>query len=215
MASNPYVNKVQKADGTVLIDISSDTVAAGSMLNGVTAHDKSGAPVTGNIATKTSSDMTASGKTVTAPAGYYASAQSKDVADGTVTNNTTLPSGSSSSGTLNRGSYLKIGEGYHTEKYYKGQENSGTKTITESGITSVDGYANVDVPKGAIVISVSATSNTTKTISNSAITEDHYVYNLNSADIGSDMTWITRAGSITLSCSSGIPAMNLMLCREL
>lgn len=211
MASNPYVNKVQKADGTVLIDISSDTVAAGSMLNGVTAHDKSGAPVTGNIATKTSSDMSAIGKTVTAPAGYYASAQSKNVADGTVTNNTTLPSGSSSSGTLNRGSYLKIGEGYHTEKYYKGQENSGSKNINTSGVVSVDGYAYVNVKKSAIIINVSATSNTSVTISNSEITSNHYVYNINSPEIPSDMTWTTASGSITLTCSGGIPAMKLLL----
>ena len=47
MASNPYVNKVQLADGTTLIDISSDTVAAGKMLSGTTAHDKSGAQITG------------------------------------------------------------------------------------------------------------------------------------------------------------------------
>lgn len=49
MANNPYVNRVQMADGTVLMDISADTVTAGSMLNGVTAHDKSGAAITGTI----------------------------------------------------------------------------------------------------------------------------------------------------------------------
>lgn len=87
MASNPYVNKVQLADGQTLMDLSGDTVAANKMLSGITAHDKSGAPVTGNIPTKTASDMTVSGKTVTAPAGYYASSQSKNVADGSTTQN--------------------------------------------------------------------------------------------------------------------------------
>ena len=66
-------------------DTSEDTVVAGVLLNGYTAHDANGDPVTGNIPTKTSSDMEASGATVTAPAGYYASAQSKSVASGSAT----------------------------------------------------------------------------------------------------------------------------------
>ena len=134
------------------------------------------------------------------------------IANGTITNNT---SGGTSSGTINRGSQIKIGTGYYSsDKYYTAQANSGTKTITASGTTSVDGYANADVPKGAIVINVSATSNTSTTISNSAITANHYVYNVNSTEVGGDMTWTTAAGSITLSCSSGIPAMSIMLCRD-
>lgn len=147
--ANQYVNKVEQADGTVLMDISSDTVAAGKMLSGITAHGKNGAPVTGNIPTKSSSDMTVSGKTVTAPAGYYASSQSKDVSDGEITNNTTLPSGKSSSGTINRGSYIKVGTGYHSEKYYQAQANSGTKAISSSGTISVDGYQNISIPAGS------------------------------------------------------------------
>ncbi len=49
MAQNPYVNKVQKADGTVLMDISSDTVTADKLLYGETAHDASGALITGTF----------------------------------------------------------------------------------------------------------------------------------------------------------------------
>lgn len=85
MASNPYVNKVQLANGTTLIDLSADTVAAGKMLSGIKAHDKSGATVTGTIPTKTASNLSASGKTVTVPAGYYASQATKDVATGSAT----------------------------------------------------------------------------------------------------------------------------------
>ena len=50
MANNPYVNKVQLADGTTLIDISSDTVTASDVSVGVTFHLKSGATGTGTIA---------------------------------------------------------------------------------------------------------------------------------------------------------------------
>ena len=42
-----------------------------------------------------------------------------------VTNNTTLPSGTSSSGTVNRGSYIKFGKGYNPlDKYYLAQEDA-------------------------------------------------------------------------------------------
>lgn len=40
-------NKVQLADGTVLIDLTADTVTADKLLQGYTAHDASGAQITG------------------------------------------------------------------------------------------------------------------------------------------------------------------------
>ena len=64
-------------------DTSDATLASGgSMLSGVTAYSK-GTKYTGSIPTKTSANLTASGATVTAPAGYYAEAASKSVASGT------------------------------------------------------------------------------------------------------------------------------------
>lgn len=57
MASNPYVNKVQYG-GQTLIDLTADTVSAGVLRKGYTAHDKSGAQITGTLATQ-------SGKTIT------------------------------------------------------------------------------------------------------------------------------------------------------
>lgn len=60
------------------------------------------------------------------------------VGTGTITNNTTLPSGVSSSGTINRGSYIKIGAGYHSsDAYYLAQNvSNGTITNNTSGGTS-------------------------------------------------------------------------------
>lgn len=55
--------------------------SASQMLNGVTAYSK-GTKYTGNIATKTATDVTVSADTVTTPAGYYASSVSKSVAAG-------------------------------------------------------------------------------------------------------------------------------------
>lgn len=42
-------SKVQLADGTVLIDISGDTVTADTLLSGTTAHDSAGNAVTGRF----------------------------------------------------------------------------------------------------------------------------------------------------------------------
>ena len=40
-------NKIQLADGTVLLDLTSDTVDAAHLAAGYTAHNKSGAAITG------------------------------------------------------------------------------------------------------------------------------------------------------------------------
>ena len=70
-------------NGVTQMDVTQKTVTSGSMLNGVTALKNDGTDITGNIASKSSSDLTVSGATVTAPAGYYGSAATKTVASGT------------------------------------------------------------------------------------------------------------------------------------
>ena len=47
MPDTVYNNKIVLASGEVLIDLTSDTVDVSHMLEGITAHDKSGAPITG------------------------------------------------------------------------------------------------------------------------------------------------------------------------
>lgn len=59
--ANTYNNKVVLSDGTVLIDLSSDSITADKLAKNVTAHDKSGAPITGtNTYDADTSDATAS-----------------------------------------------------------------------------------------------------------------------------------------------------------
>lgn len=58
--------------------------SGGKMLSGNTAY-ANGTKYTGTIATKTGSDLTASGATVTVPAGYYASQTTKSVSSGSAT----------------------------------------------------------------------------------------------------------------------------------
>ena len=76
------VNKV--VFGAVsIMDITDSTVTPGTLVKGVTAYDKSGEKITGNIPSRSSSNLTASGATVSAPAGYYEQAASKSVATAT------------------------------------------------------------------------------------------------------------------------------------
>ena len=78
-------------------DLSDATLsAAGQMLNGVKARGADGTLYTGNIASKTSSDLSASGDTVTAPAGYYATNATKAVAAGSATAPATITGTSAS-----------------------------------------------------------------------------------------------------------------------
>lgn len=83
----PQVNiPLNPGPGTaVFTDTNDATLDSGDkMLNGVTAY-AGGTKYTGTIETKTSSNLSASGATVTAPAGYYASNASKSVASGSAT----------------------------------------------------------------------------------------------------------------------------------
>lgn len=69
---------------------SNATVTANDLLDGIVAFGSTGA-VIGTIPTKTASDLTVSGATVTAPAGYYAAAATKSVNAGSATTpNSTL-----------------------------------------------------------------------------------------------------------------------------
>ena len=78
----PEVDIPKSGGGTAkFYDISDSTAAAGDVLSGKYFYTSAGTKTQGSIASKSSSDLTASNLTVTAPAGYYASAASKTLSD--------------------------------------------------------------------------------------------------------------------------------------
>lgn len=97
-ADCPEVNIPKQGGGTArFIDVSDATLDSGSkMLDGVTAYGEDGVKYTGSIQSKSATDLTVSGATVTVPAGNYATQATKSVASGTVTAPASI-SGSSAS----------------------------------------------------------------------------------------------------------------------
>lgn len=80
--SVPEVNIPKSGGGTAkFTDVSDTTAVAADALSGKTFYKADGTKVTGSIASKSSSDLTASGLTVTAPAGHYASNATKTLSD--------------------------------------------------------------------------------------------------------------------------------------
>lgn len=67
------------------VDVDFVTAGAGDILAGKTGCDRDGNPVPGSIPTKGASDLSASGKTVTVPAGHYPAQVTKDIAAGSAT----------------------------------------------------------------------------------------------------------------------------------
>ena len=149
-------------------DLTLDTVTAGSMLSGVTAHDSAGNAIIGTIATKTSSDLTASGATVTVPAGYYASSRSKSVSTMTLPTAASSTSSGTSKATISRSTsdqYINIPTGYNSSAaYYKvsavanGSATTPATTITANPTISVNS-------SGLITATTSATKSVTPTVS--------------------------------------------------
>ena len=78
-------------NGVTQMDVTGDTVTTNTLVSPATATKNDGTQITGALETKTSSDLTASGATVTVPAGVYSSDAIKSVST------MTLPTSASSS----------------------------------------------------------------------------------------------------------------------
>lgn len=147
----PEVDIPKSGGGTAKFTDTSDATmtGGGQMLKDVTAY-ASGTKYTGSIETKTSSDMTASGATVTAPAGYYATAQSKSVSSGSVT----VPATAS-------GTSATVSHGTNTVTLKK--TISVTPSVTTAGYVSAGTAGNMEVTLTGTVTTKGATTYTPTT----------------------------------------------------
>ena len=164
--------------------------SGGKMLSGNTAY-ANGTKYTGTIATKSSSDITASGDTVTIPAGYYASQNTKSVGAGSASGPSTV---SGTSATV----------------------STGTNTLTLSKTVSITpvvtaGYVSAGTATNASVsltasVTTKAAATITPSTSNQEIASGTYLTgkqtisgdaNLVATNIKSGVSIFGVAGSLT------------------
>ena len=133
-------------NGTTLMDVTQDTVTSATLVSGETATKADGTSITGSLSLtpKTSADLTASGATVTAPAGSYAEDATKTIASGSATTPAT---------TITANPSISV------------NSSTGVITATVSGSQSVTptvsaGYVSSGT-SGTITVSGSNTSNLT------------------------------------------------------
>jgi hypothetical protein len=143
-------------------DTDSGDAAAGDILSGKKAW-VDGAEITGTIAAKTSADLTVSGKTVTVPAGHYASGGSKAVADGSATPNATVtgdeigdtesdyPITITPKATVDAAGHIStIADGTAVTKYIQTESKNATPSGSEQTITPTSGKLLSSVTVNAV-----------------------------------------------------------------
>ena len=170
------IDELDSHGGTIrhinAVDLSNDTVTAAHLEYGYTAHDSQGEAITGELVPggggtpRTSSDLTVSGATVTAPAGVYASDASKSVATMTLptTTSSSATSGYTSKATLDRSTsdrYINIDPGYNSAGgYYK---ISAVANGTVTAPSSISG-SSATVSTGTNTLTLSKTVSVTPTV---------------------------------------------------
>lgn len=169
----------------VYVETSDADATAADMLNGKTAYVNA-SKVTGNIATKSSGDLSASGATVTAPAGYYASSASKSVSSGTegtptaskgAVNNHSVrvtPSVTNSAGYISGGTKTGTAVSVSASELV-----SGSETKTANGTYDVTNLAELVVNVSGTAIKTATgtfTGNGTRTIDVTCAFEPDIVY---------------------------------------
>lgn len=137
--ANKYVSKVVLSNGTTLIDLTADTVTPETMLTGATAHDKSGAKITGTCTydSDTSGDTAAASEILATKTAH---------ARGTKLTGT-MPNRGAVTGTITSASgQYTIPQGYH--------DGSGKVSIDS---TSADLLIPANIRDGVTILGVEGT----------------------------------------------------------
>lgn len=186
------------------------TVSAGYISSGTAGN--SSVSLTASINTRSSSDLTVSGATVTAPGGYYSSSASKSVASGTagtptatkgaVSNHaiTVTPSVTNTTGYITGSTKTGTGVSVSASELV-----SGTYSVTSSGTKDVTNYASASVPSGT-----EGTPTATKgTVSNHSVSVTPSVTNS-----GGYITGSTKTGTAVTVSASELVSGNLPITQN-
>ena len=185
-------------NGETLMDVTQDTVDASNLLSPKTATKNSGEKVTGSIATKTSSDLTVSGQTVSVPAGYYSSNASKAVSTMTLPTAASGTSSGTNKATIGRSTadrYINIPTGYNTTaaNYKISAVANGTVTAP----SSISG-TSATVSTGTNTLTLSKTVSVTP-----SVTTEGYVSAGTAGNVSVSLTAnVTTKGAATYGLST-------------
>lgn len=106
MPNNQYNSKVVLSDGTVMIDLTGDTITPSDLAQGITAHDMSGAPIVGTNTydSDTSGDTAANGEILATKTAHARGVQLTG----------TMPNNGAVSGTIStRDGVYAVPQGFH------------------------------------------------------------------------------------------------------
>ena len=162
MANNQYINKVIFG-GSTLIDLTADTVDAAHLLSGATAHDKSGAIITGTCTydSDTSDDTAAASEIL---AGKTAHARGAELTG-------TMPNNGAVTGTIStKSQQYTIAAGYHDGSGKVSIASAEQSKIIASNIKSGITILGVTGDHSGEAVSVESNKNATPTTSSQVIT---------------------------------------------
>ena len=170
MASNQYVNKVVY-DGTTLIDLTSDTVAAAYLLKNYTAHDKSGASITGSCEydSKTTDANATAGEILSGKTAYVNATKVTGSMSNRGSNNVTV---STTSGT-------SIQAGYYDGSGKAVIDSTSATNLTENnirqGVTILGVEGTLSAEDGLTVGAISATPTSSQQVITAASESLDYI----------------------------------------